>query len=56
VGADTGTPVDDADYEVPFHFTGKLGKLTIELKPAPLSDADKKLLMIDSQRNNSSSQ
>jgi hypothetical protein len=22
VGADTGTPVDDRDYQVPFHFTG----------------------------------
>jgi hypothetical protein len=24
VGADTGTPVDDNDYQVPFRFTGKL--------------------------------
>src|SRR5258705_501758 len=29
VGADTGTPVDDKDYQVPFKFTGKLNKLTI---------------------------
>jgi hypothetical protein len=27
VGADTGTPVDDLDYQVPFKFTGKLNKL-----------------------------
>jgi arylsulfatase len=33
VGADTSTPVDDADYQVPFRFTGKLNRLTIELKP-----------------------
>jgi hypothetical protein len=33
VGADTGTPVDDNDYQVPFRFTGKLVKLTVELKP-----------------------
>jgi hypothetical protein len=29
VGADTETPVDDQDYQVPFEFTGKLDKLTI---------------------------
>ena len=29
IGADTGTPVDDEDYQVPFPFTGKLDKLTI---------------------------
>jgi arylsulfatase len=39
VGADTGTPVDDTDYQVPFRFTGKLNRLTIELKPAPPSAA-----------------
>ncbi len=33
VGVDTRTPVDDKDYQVPFRFTGKLGKLTVELKP-----------------------
>jgi hypothetical protein len=31
VGADTGTPVDDKDYQVPFRFTGKLNKLTVKL-------------------------
>ena len=31
VGLDTGTPVDDKDYQVPFAFTCKLGKLTIDL-------------------------
>jgi arylsulfatase len=36
VGADTGTPVDVEDYKVPFPFTGKLDKLTIELKGPPL--------------------
>jgi len=33
VGVDTGTPIDDSDYQVPFHFQGKLIKLTVELKP-----------------------
>jgi len=24
IGSDTGTPVDDQDYQVPFRFTGKI--------------------------------
>jgi arylsulfatase len=32
VGADTRTPVDDSDYQIPFRFTGTLNKLTITLK------------------------
>jgi hypothetical protein len=43
-------------YQVPFRFTGKLNKLTIEPKPVPLSDADRKLLMINSQRDNAAAQ
>jgi arylsulfatase len=31
IGADTGTPVDDKDYQVPFPFTGKLKKLTLTI-------------------------
>jgi arylsulfatase len=31
VGLDTGTPVDDSDYSVPFAFTGKLEKITFDL-------------------------
>jgi len=33
VGVDTRTPIDDRDYQVPFRFTGKLIKLTVELYP-----------------------
>jgi arylsulfatase len=33
VGVDTGTPVDDKDYQVPFRFTGKINKLTVRLGP-----------------------
>ncbi len=40
VGADTGTPVDDQDYQVPFRFTGKLDKLTIAIDRPKLSPAD----------------
>jgi len=31
VGIDTGTSVDDQDYQVPFAFTGKIDKLTVKL-------------------------
>ncbi len=44
IGSDTGTPVDDGDYQVPFAFTGKIDKLTISLEPAVLTDEDKKKL------------
>jgi arylsulfatase len=43
VGADEGTPVTDA-YTVPFKFTGKIDKVTIELqemKAADKEEADK---------------
>jgi arylsulfatase len=33
VGVDTGTPVDDQDYQVPFRFTGKINKVTVQLRP-----------------------
>jgi arylsulfatase len=56
VGSDTGTPVDDKDYQVPFRFTGKLNKLTIELYPVPLSAEDQRLLAIQGRRNNRASE
>jgi arylsulfatase len=36
IGADTGTPVDDKDSQVPFRFTGKLNKLTVQVGPMQL--------------------
>jgi arylsulfatase len=39
-GSDTGTPVDDHDYQVPFKFTGKIDKLTITVAPPVLTPAD----------------
>jgi arylsulfatase len=44
IGADTGTPVDDADYHVPFNFTGKIDKLTIALDRPQLTPDDIKKL------------
>ena len=40
IGSDTGTPVDDRDYQVPFTFTGKIDKLTIALDPPKLTAED----------------
>jgi arylsulfatase len=31
VGMDTGTPVDDSDYQVPFAFTGRLNRITVDI-------------------------
>jgi arylsulfatase A-like enzyme len=56
VGADTGTPVDDNDYKVPFRFTGKLAKLTLAIERPQLTPADEKLLMEEGQRNNKASE
>jgi arylsulfatase len=37
VGVDTRTGVYDKDYQVPFRFTGKLGKVTFRLGPTQLT-------------------
>jgi arylsulfatase len=44
IGSDTGTPVDDKDYQCPFKFTGKLNKLTIKLDRPQLAPDDIKKL------------
>jgi arylsulfatase len=44
IGSDTGTPVDDQDYQVPFKFTGKIDKLTVSVKPPKLTPEDQKKL------------
>jgi hypothetical protein len=36
IGADTGTPVDDKDYQYPFRLMAKLDKPTIKLDPPKL--------------------
>lgn len=55
VGADTGTPVDDRDYQVPFRFTGALNKLTLTVDRPQLTTEDEKKLM-QAQRNNKTSE
>ena len=37
VGSDTGTPVEDKEYQVPFAFNGTLHKLSLKLGPPQLS-------------------
>ena len=55
VGADTGTPVDDKDYQCPFPFTGKLNKLTLSIDRPKLTPEDEKRLM-EAGRNNKASE
>jgi len=55
VGADTGTPVDDQDYQVPFEFNGKLVKLTLTIDRPQLTPADIQKLQA-AQRNNKTSE
>jgi arylsulfatase A-like enzyme len=45
VGMDTGTSVDDADYQVPFAFTGKLGKITFDLGETSMTPEAIKAMM-----------
>ena len=56
IGADTGTPVDDRDYQVPFRFSGRLNKVTIRLQPRTLTPAEEALLQREGQRNNRASE
>ncbi len=44
IGSDTGTPVDDRDYQVPFAFKGRLGTVTIILDRPKLTPEDEKRL------------
>jgi arylsulfatase A-like enzyme len=44
VGVDTRTGVDDNDYQVPFRFTGKIGKVTFKLGPMQLTSDDHRVI------------
>ena len=44
IGSDTGTPVNDADYQAPFAFTGKIDKITLTIDRPKLSPEDIKKL------------
>jgi len=51
IGSDTGTSVDDRDYQVPFAFTGKINKITLTIDRPKLTPEDEKKL-VQAQRNN----
>ena len=53
VGSDTRTAVDDADYKVPFRFTGKIGKVQVKLGPSQLMPQDDKAVLdVKNKTNN----
>jgi hypothetical protein len=54
IGADTGTPVDDKDYKVPFKFTSKLKKLTLTIDRPKLTPEDIKKLRQTGRNNRAS--
>jgi arylsulfatase A-like enzyme len=43
IGSDTRTAVNN-DYQLPFHFTGRIDQLTFKLGPEQLTDADRKVI------------
>ncbi|MBI5505103.1 MAG: arylsulfatase [Deltaproteobacteria bacterium] len=56
VGSDTGSPVSDADYQVPFTFTGKLDRITLTIDRPKLTPEDEKRLREQAQRGNQASE
>jgi arylsulfatase len=55
IGSNTGTPVDDQDYQCPFTFTGKFSKVKITVDRPQLSPEDIKKLA-EAGRNNKMSE
>jgi len=53
IGADTGTPVSN-DYQVPFKFTGKLTKLTLDINRPKLPPEDIQKLKAAGRNNRAS--
>jgi hypothetical protein len=45
IGSDTGSPMCDTDYQVPFKFTGKINKITLTIDRPKLTPEDEKKLM-----------
>ncbi len=55
VGSDTGSPVADQDYQCPFAFNGKIGRITLTIDRPKLTPEDIKQLQA-AQRNNKTSE
>lgn len=56
IGRDTGTPIDDRDYQVPFQFNGKIVKIDLKVEPPKLTEAQIQLLQKEGGRNNRASE
>ncbi len=56
IGSDTGTPVDDNDYQIPFAFNGTIHKLQIQLRPHALTPEETKFLKQEGGRSNRASE
>lgn len=56
IALDSGTPVDDEDYQVPFAFTGKIKKVSVEPKAAEVAKKDQEAVKSKSKRNNAASE
>jgi arylsulfatase len=56
IGSDTLTGVDDADYQPPFAFTGKINEIKLTIDRPQLTPADIKLLEQEGKRNNRASE
>jgi hypothetical protein len=46
VGVDTRTSVEDADYQVPFRFTGNIDKVTFKLGATQLTSTEQKAIQL----------
>jgi arylsulfatase A-like enzyme len=55
IGSDTLTGVNDADYQPPFAFNGKIEKITLTIDRPKLTADDEKRLM-EAERNNKTSE
>jgi len=55
IGSDTGTPVDDEDYQTPFKFSGTLKTLTLTIERPKLTPDDIQKLR-SARRNNHASE
>ena len=55
VGSDTLTGVNDADYQCPFAFTGKIDKITLAIDRPKLTPEDEQKLMVQ-ERNKKTSE
>lgn len=51
VGGDTGTGVNDADYQPPFAFTGKFNKIVLKLGPEQLTSVDREIIKYAQKTN-----